>query len=89
MWGEIIKSERINWIREFFKFTAIMITFTSLDSSGWDIGIPNLVPPLSWSPTPFMLLTSLTGYSLTMAYRIQEDGKDIERNAELNWGKRL
>ena len=87
--GGIIKSERINWIREFSKFAAIMVAFASLDASGWGIGIPNLVPPSSRSPTPFVLPTSLTGYSLTMAYRTQEDGTDIERNAELNWGKRL
>ena len=87
--GGIIRSESMNWIKEFSKFAAIMVAFASLDPSGWGIGIPNLVPPPSQLSTPLVLPTSLTGYSLTMAYRTQEDGKDIERNVRVELGKEI
>ena len=77
--GGIIRSEGINWIREFPKFAAIMVAFASLDASGWGIGIPNLVPPRSQSPALLTPPTSLTGYSLTMSYCTREDGEDVRR----------
>ena len=87
--GGIIRSESMNWIKEFSKFAAIMVAFASLDASGWGVGIPNLVPPPSQLSTPLVLPTSLTGYSLTMAYRTQEDGTDIERNVRVELGKEI
>ena len=87
--GGIIRSERVSWIKEFSKFAAIMVAFASLDASGWGVGIPNLAPPTLQLSTPPVLPTSLTGYSLTMAYRTQEDGKDIERNVRVELGKEI
>ena len=81
--GGVIRSESMDWIKEFSKFAAIMVAFASLDASGWGVGIPNLVPPRSQSPALLTPPTSLTGYSLTMPYCTREDGEDVRREVQV------